>query len=565
VTNPEQTITNESLLDKVRITGRREGGLIEAYVPSSLVYSEDVPVDESHVKDLTSSMQAEKIKNGSTGQLSAILLGQVQGFSQFPIIDGFHRNRSLQNQGVKEIFATIRPNCTWEEVTDHRILAAATSHKSIRFARLIDWVDEAWKFSPWKDSIKVSQAFALRFQKGMTGKNMGIEKDQVKEIRDWVDKKCEQWHISASYIYQHLLIAQTVDPEMVKDARERSSGSSLDALTPLHLAAISKAIPNKFDLQKLVAKQVKEDMLTVKQTKTLVAEVAKAETPEEAGTIIAKGTWNKEEQINKANNADKKDDAKKVEHVIFSKEDNSQILDLDLDSFFKSRDGSPLTISDFLNFIQGSQEMEGGRMEKFLAACALAGLSLQTEQLISKETFAHLYTILGKSEAYISKQEKEEELIFAEIPRNLKMNVARVVVAGIRMAIADEHGIMLTPNPCSLLRSNMSAGQLNYIYIFLENKLNELRWSMPENPIERKRLLALRFIIGSVKEMWQILQVSNSPYTDREKEDIQRIFDIKVKYKNFEELSRGMLEHFSVRDISADDLLGIEEQEETED
>jgi hypothetical protein len=557
----EQGKTNkESLLDKVRITGHREGGLIEAYVPFSLIYSEDVPVDKSHVEDLTASMQEEKKKNGSTGQLSPVLLGQVPEFPKFPIIDGFHRTSSLRTQGATEIFTTIRPNCTWEEVTDHRILAAATSHKSIKFARLIDWVDEAWKYSPWKDDLKVSQAFALRFQKKMTGKYMGLDSEQVKEIRNWVDKKCIQWHISAAYVYKHLHIAETVDPKLVKEARERSSGHHLDALTPLHLAVIAKVIPNKFDLQNIVADEVKKEMLTVELTKILVNEVAKAETRQDVNTIIAKGTFLKAERVDNVNMPHQKPIENKGEHIVFTKETgiSAQIQDLDLESYLQSRDGQSLTISDFLNFVQGLQEMKGRRKEKFVAACTLAGLSLKGEQGVSKETFIHLFTIVGKSEEYLSREEKEEKLIFTEIPGNLKMNVARVVISGVRTAIMDKRGISLHPNPCLLLRNSMSETQLNNVYASLEKKLKEMNKLAPTDPSEMKRLLALRFIVGSVREMWQMIKLNNNdPYEDRYKEDIQRIFDLKTKYRSFEELSGDILKHFSAKDVNdkADELI----------
>jgi hypothetical protein len=559
VTTIEQgKINRENPLDKVRITGHREGGLIEAYVPFSLIYSEDVPVEESHVEDLTFSMREEKKKNGSTGQLSAILLGQLSEFSKFPIIDGFHRTRSLRDQGLMEIFSTIRPDCTWEEITDLRILAAATSHKTIKFARVVDWVDEAWRFTSWKDRIKVSQAFVLRSQKNTTGKNMGLEQEEVKEIRDWVDRKCKQWHISPAYIYQHLHIAETIDPKLVKEARERSSGHRLDDLTPLHLAALAKFIPDKFDLQNLVAKQIKNDMLTVEQTKVLVSEVANAENFQSASAIIAKGGWSKQEQINKSQKAGVEVIARKEEHIIFTDKVNSQFSNLDLESYLQSRDGQPLTISDFLNFVQGLQEMNGRRKEKFVAACALAGLGLKGEQSMPKETFIHLFTIVGKSEEYLSKEEEEEKLIFAEIPGNLKMNVARVVISGIRTEIMDKHDISLHPNPCLLLRNSISAIQLDNIYVNLEKKFRDLNRPMPVDHLEKKRILALRFIIGSVKEMWQMVKINNNdPHADRYKEDIQRIFDLKTKYQNFEELSEEILRHFYAKDINdkADELI----------
>ncbi len=281
-----------NLLDFVTIVNEREGGLLEANVPIALIYTEDVPYDQDHVRELADSIRREAASGTSTGQLSPILLGEIPTFPHFPIIDGFHRTPAMKLLGREEVFATIRPNSTWEEVVDLRILAA-TTHRAVRFSRLIEWVEESWHFSPWADRLKPAQAFALRTSKTMTGRYLGLEVEEADEIREWVERKCEQWHISPASIHNYLSTAAIADPDLVKAARERRRGDILDALTPQHLSAVAKILPNNYDLQKEVAGVAKKHALTVPRARAVAVSIAKAKTVEEAREIIETGNWEK--------------------------------------------------------------------------------------------------------------------------------------------------------------------------------------------------------------------------------------------------------------------------------
>lgn len=274
------------LLDQIRDAKERGGGLIEAFVPISLINREDVAVDEAHVQELAESMRQEAKEGKGNGQLSPVILGQVPGLDQFAIIDGFHRVAALDQTGEKEVFSTVKPNITWEEVINHRILAAAT-HRYVRFARLGEWIRDSWTRTPWSEKINVSQAFLLRSGPSMTGSRMRLSPEEVNEIRVWVNKKCEQWHLSAGHIYANiLLVAQTVDPELVKKARERKGGWLLEALTPLHLKELSLVLPGRFDLQNVVAETAIREALTISATRAVAEAVSRVNTVEEAKEII---------------------------------------------------------------------------------------------------------------------------------------------------------------------------------------------------------------------------------------------------------------------------------------
>lgn len=287
-----ERINGRSPINQVSIVSKRDGGLVEAMVPINLVYREDVPVDQAHVTDLADSMRREAGVDSRTGQLSPVLLGEILNFSQFPIIDGFHRVAALSELQRQEVFATLRPNCTWEDVVDLRILAA-TTHRSVRFSRLIEWVAEAWSFSQWADRIRVSQAFNLKVSPTMTGERLGLKSEEIEEIKEWVDRKSEQWHISHNSLYNHLTIANIAAPDLVREARERKGGHKLEALTPQHLGAIARLLPHRHDLQRMVASVTTDLKLTVPRARALATAVATAKDEVTARRVIDTATWTK--------------------------------------------------------------------------------------------------------------------------------------------------------------------------------------------------------------------------------------------------------------------------------
>lgn len=272
------------------------GGVVEAFVPISLVYREDVPVDLTHVNDLAQSILTEERTGRNSGQLSPVLLGELDEFPQFKILDGFHRVAALAQLERDEVFSTVRPNCTVEDVADLRIISA-TTHRSVRFVRLLDWAEDAWKQSPWAERIKISQAFQLRFSKTSTGAYMGLNPDEVEEIRGWVERKSQQWHIAPTSLYKYFLTASQVDPVLVREARGRESGHKLDALTPDHLAALANILPDRHDIQQVVADEIKAKMLTVPRAKALAQAVSGADGVEEAERIVRSIRWNIADQV----------------------------------------------------------------------------------------------------------------------------------------------------------------------------------------------------------------------------------------------------------------------------
>jgi uncharacterized ParB-like nuclease family protein len=279
---------SRALLDLVDVRGEREGGLIEAMVSVDLIYREDVAVNEAHVKELEDSIVLES-KDESTGQLSPILLAQVPGSDKFYIVDGFHRDAALHNLGRQEVFATIRPNTTVEELLDLRILTA-NMHSAVSFARTIEWINDAWSRTPWSSQITPTQAFNLVLNNS-SGRNLGLTFDQGDGIKDWVRDKSKKWNMSAAGIRANLVTAENADPELVQEARGRSGGRELKAITPAQLKIISEAFPGDYAKQQVVATVSKLHNYTVNHTRAAVELIARAETAEEANDIVDATNW----------------------------------------------------------------------------------------------------------------------------------------------------------------------------------------------------------------------------------------------------------------------------------
>jgi RNA polymerase sigma factor (sigma-70 family) len=271
----------------------REGGIIEAYVPIDLINQEDVAVDQEHVVELIESIQNESARNQTTGQLTPVLLGQVPGESSFRIIDGFHRVPAVKGAGNEIVYATVKTNCEMEDVIDLRIVAAK-SHKKVKFSRIVEWVEEAWQTTPWADRISVSSAFVIKLlgQSGLgQGKGNGLSPEDVDELREWVERKCEQWDVSANYVDRYLRTARAADPELVRTARERTSGHKLEALTPMHLTQIVRHLPNDYTLQNVVSETAIRNNLKISQTQALALAISKAKTYEDVVGYVDTKIW----------------------------------------------------------------------------------------------------------------------------------------------------------------------------------------------------------------------------------------------------------------------------------
>lgn len=290
------------LMSQVTVLSERVGGVLEAMVPVELINREDVPVDVDHVNELAESIKKEALIAGEgTGQLSPILIAEVPDQDKFMIIDGFHRDAALQTAGRQTIFSTIRRGTTLEEVLDLRILTA-TTHTSVSFARVTEWINDAWSRSEWVDKITVVQAFALT-KTDSSGRNLGLTADDVRGINEWVNDKCEKWRMSPATVHINLTTAELADPELVKEARRRVGGHELTDITPQHLGVIAKAFPRQYAMQRLASSIAKANNMNIPTARAMTVILQQASTFEEAVELAEQTQWEKVKPVYAATRA----------------------------------------------------------------------------------------------------------------------------------------------------------------------------------------------------------------------------------------------------------------------
>jgi hypothetical protein len=183
-------------------------------------------------------------------------------------MDGYHRADAVLEEAdefgtPRYLRAIIKPNCTYEEILDGRILNA-TLHETVQFARVIGWVEEAWKETEWHSWITAAQAFSV-IVSGQKGQKFGMKPHEREAIAAWVARKCEQWSLEPEEINDNLEIGSIADPELVQQTRLRG------AFTVDHISAIAKAYPGDFERQRELSAAVVDYEISPKLTKKVVA------------------------------------------------------------------------------------------------------------------------------------------------------------------------------------------------------------------------------------------------------------------------------------------------------
>jgi DNA-binding CsgD family transcriptional regulator len=288
---PSYLLDSPTFMNSIEIVGRRED-LIDAYVPISYINTEEVPVDLPHAKDLADQMDHEATLRGREGQLSPTLIGDVAGEARMPIMDGFHRTHVLKSRAARQVFSTIRPHTSWEEVYDIRIVAAST-HRSVKFARVVEWIDASWGLTPWANEITALQAFSMATNKRISGSTFKVESNQIPDILEWIKERCEKWQRSPSSVFADLQVARQVAPDLVREARATGQSKTRlpGTISPQHLKVIGGTLPNEHDKQRLVVEVIKGSNLSVDEAKAVASVVRGTATIERAREILENGLW----------------------------------------------------------------------------------------------------------------------------------------------------------------------------------------------------------------------------------------------------------------------------------
>lgn len=206
----------------------------------------DVAVDPVHVRELADSIKV-------SGPISPVLVRE----ESLDLIDGFHRVAAMKELGFDRVECIITP-CDQATFWDLRIMSA-TLHKTVTFARAVDWIEEAFVTSPWKDKHKSAKSLFQGVRQGyVTG-----------DAKSWVEMKAQKWGLEVRTIENWLVANQKLATELHEEIKSASIARRRE---PSHYVEVAMELGSRPDLQKRVLDKVEaEDVGT-----TGIREVAKA-------------------------------------------------------------------------------------------------------------------------------------------------------------------------------------------------------------------------------------------------------------------------------------------------
>ncbi len=280
-----------NLPNGVELLDRQDTNLFLAKIPIALSDRSDVPTDEPHVENLKRLMSRESEHRTMGGQLTPGLVAQAldeDGNYQIYLCDGFHRSEALAREAFEKgepnptFYATLRLNCTLEDIYDLRIVSA-TSHKPVTFARIVTWAQKAWDLSPWgKRGVLIGQAFSLITVPKYSGERLPLTTDELGQVKEWVQDKCDLWGYAPHSIHQHLMVAQKANPRLI----ELTRGSGV--FTQTHLRQLVEVLPLDYNLQESAANLIISQKLKSWQARIMASELANANSAEEISNILSR-------------------------------------------------------------------------------------------------------------------------------------------------------------------------------------------------------------------------------------------------------------------------------------
>jgi hypothetical protein len=211
-------------------------------IPLANVLTEEALIDDSHAVELGASMKQKR------GQITPIAvrprIDAMGGGIVYDVIDGFHRSAGKKINGDRDINATVIYGCSDEEMFDLRILAAS-SVRSVQFARLTQWMTKSFDTTPWaKKGMTVTQAFQVALKDQRRSNVPGIGVDDLADIKDWAKAKTERWGKTVGSVYQDLRLVANADPTLVSEVRTAAGGYSRETtITQSKLAMVVNSFP----------------------------------------------------------------------------------------------------------------------------------------------------------------------------------------------------------------------------------------------------------------------------------------------------------------------------------
>ena len=229
----------------------------------------DVAVDPIHVRELADSIKV-------SGPIQPVLVRD----ENLSVIDGFHRVAAMQELGFDRV-ETIVLDCNEETFWDMRITAAST-HKAVTFARVVDWIDEVFKLSPQLQNFTGSYTSAFNLFNAV---DRGTAPDEVKA---WAQNKAQQWGLAVGTIRNWLYTRQSLAPDLLNEAKRASSQTEGGDVGFTHYYRVGETLSGNPDLQKQVIEKAKQEGLTSEQTREVARAIRQAPDSEEQKAILAR-------------------------------------------------------------------------------------------------------------------------------------------------------------------------------------------------------------------------------------------------------------------------------------
>ncbi len=270
----EVPLTDQPIMRDVEIVVERPGGLYDCHVPIGLIRPMDVPVGHARIKSLDEDIGKFSVESGGTGQKSPGRVGYVPGDDFMEIIDGFHRYDILHARRAPTFYTTVG-QMTLETLIDERIMNA-NMHDDLKFARIAEWMIQAWVLHPLSEKLTVADVFNLARYKSAKGSNFDITEEQVEETREWGNTKAEKWGTSVGSIQDILKTATHLAPDIVhnvRPARSQAAPGSM-SISPAAAGVLATTLPDKRQHQRLVAKATVTQGLSRTQTAALADEIS---------------------------------------------------------------------------------------------------------------------------------------------------------------------------------------------------------------------------------------------------------------------------------------------------
>src|SRR3989344_5987611 len=174
------------------------------------ISTEGIVLDENLVEYIMASSKGEDIVVRTT---------VVDEKPIYEIIWGAHTVEALKRIGIDRAEAIIIDNCSNELLHDYRIISAQQT-PNVKIPNIIFEVQNAFYSAKWSielaqkmstGQIAVEQVFNLVLNKS-SGEDLGLQREETKELKSWVEGKTRLWGLSLSYTHRLLRIAGKSDP-----------------------------------------------------------------------------------------------------------------------------------------------------------------------------------------------------------------------------------------------------------------------------------------------------------------------------------------------------------------